>query len=214
MWFRLSVVRQCPAIASLEQFVGGFGKQEILRLAADRFLADFEHDRHGQRRNPVERAVGDMALDSRQHIAKPLDIQKPRRRIVARGLEQDVIGLMAAQYVVDEIGRHRHLPPALFLAGMALVDQAGDHRAIAERALQEEAFVQPGLEIVAEHVLVEQVAQASAGRPEGCAQILQPPDGQRIIGGDEAERLQARRGRAGGSSSMPSVWCASRPSKA
>ena len=71
-------------------------------------------------------------------------------------------GSWLLQHVVDQVGRDRHLPAALLLAGMAPLDQAGNHRAIAEHALEQVALVQPGLEIVAQHVLVEQLRRASA----------------------------------------------------
>ena len=57
-------------------------------------------------------------------------------------------------------------------------------RAIAERALHQRGFLQPGLEIVAEHVLVEQRGHVCAGR------VCERPHGHRIIIGDETERLQ------------------------
>ncbi len=83
---------------------------------------------------------------------------------------------MAAQHVIDQIGRNRDLPPGLFLAGMALVDQAGNHGAIAEGALQQEAFVQPGFQIVAQHVLVEEHAERRVAHLESEAHVLQRPD--------------------------------------
>jgi hypothetical protein len=53
-----------------------------------------------------------------------------------------------------------------------------------------EAFVEPGFEVVAQHVLVEEVVRATAAHGEVVAQVVERPDGKRIVGGDEAERLR------------------------
>ena len=45
---------------------------------------------------------------------------------------------------------------------MPLLNQAGDDGAIAEGALQHEAFVEPCFQIVAEHILVEEVGEAES----------------------------------------------------
>ena len=84
---------------------------------------------------------------------------KPARGIGARRLQQDVVGLVAAEHVVDEVGRDRHLPAGLFLARMPALDQPGDDGAIAERALQQVRIREPRLEIVAQHVLVEEIGE-------------------------------------------------------
>ncbi|MNS92920.1 hypothetical protein D3C72_1270680 [compost metagenome] len=70
-----------------------------------------------------------------------------------------MIRLMAAKNVINKIGRHRDLTAGLFLAGMTAFDQPGNDGAVAEGALQHEGFVQPCFQIVAEHVLVQQVGQ-------------------------------------------------------
>ena len=95
-----------------------------------------------------------------QHIAEPLNIQKPRCCILPRCLQQDMVGLVAAQNVIDQIGRDRHLTSGFFLAGMAPLDQPGNDSAIAEGAFEQPAFLQPGFQIIAQHVLVEQVERA------------------------------------------------------
>ena len=135
--------------------------------------------------------MGDMAFDSHQHIAQALNIQKSRRRIVARRLQQDVVRLVAAQHVVDQIGGDRDLPSGLFLARMALLDKTGNHGAIAEGALEHKTFVEPGFQIVAQHVLVEEVRKRRALDGERITEVVQRPDGERIVGRDEAERAAA-----------------------
>ena len=66
---------------------------------------------------------------------------------------------MPAQHVIDEIGGDRDLPPGLLLAGEFPLDQPGDDRALAEGALHQRGFRQPVLEIVAKHVLGEEVVE-------------------------------------------------------
>ena len=67
--------------------------------------------------------------------------------------------LVLAQHVVDEVGGDRELAARLFLAGKPLLDQSGDDRAGAEGALHQRRFREPGLQIVAQHVLVEQLRE-------------------------------------------------------
>ena len=89
---------------------------------------------------------------------------------------------------------------------MAALDQAGDERAALEGALHHEALVEPGFEVVAQHVLVKQLVEIEA------VQRLQRPDGQRIVVADKAQRPDARRSSRRVSSMASVVW-ARRPSK-
>ncbi len=66
---------------------------------------------------------------------------------------------MAAQHVIDEVGRNLDLPPGLAAIEKIALDQPGDDGAIAERALHQRGFLQPFLEIVAEHVLAQQIGE-------------------------------------------------------
>jgi hypothetical protein len=50
--------------------------------------------------------------------------------------QQHVVWLVAPQHVVDEVGGKRHLPPGFLFARHAPLDQARDHRALSEAALQ------------------------------------------------------------------------------
>ena len=88
---------------------------------------------------------------------------------------QDVVGLVAAEHVVDEVGRDGDLAAGLLLARMALLDQAGDQGAVPEHALEEVALGHPGIEIVAEHVLVEERGEARLAAREGGAEIARAP---------------------------------------
>ncbi len=118
--------------------------------------------------------------------------KRPMRHRAA-SLQEDMVRFVAAQDVVDEIGRDRDLPASLFLARMATFDQAGDHCTLAKRALQHEAFGKPGLQIIAQHVLVEQVTQREMVAVDHLSHIVQRPDGECIIIGDETERPSAGR---------------------
>lgn len=139
--------------------IGGFHQKRLIGAAIHRFLADLQHDRHRQRRYLLKMLMHDSTTHAREHLGKSADIEQPGRRIGARCLQQDMVRLVAAQHVIDEIGRHRHLTAALLLSRKTLLDQPCDDSAGAESTLQHPAVVQPGLEIVAQHVFVEQGGQ-------------------------------------------------------
>lgn len=82
-------------------------------FARNTLLADFHHHGNGERRYPVELLVDDVTLDSCQHIGKAANVEKPGGGIGARGLDENVVGFMRAQDVIDEIGRDGYLPPGL-----------------------------------------------------------------------------------------------------
>ena len=82
------------------------------------------------------------------------------------------------------------MPPGLFLAGKAALDQAGNNGAGAERAFHQSRFLQPVLQIVAEHVLGKQVVKRDQAIARLRADIAAEPDRQRIVIGDKAERFQ------------------------
>ena len=76
-----------------------------------------------------------------------------------------MIGLVLAQDVVDEIGRDRDLPPRLLLPRKPPLDQAGNHGAVPERAFHQRGFGEPILQVVAEHVLREQLVKKAGVAP-------------------------------------------------
>ena len=73
-------------------------------------------------------------------------------------------------------------------------------------------FGEPGIEVVAQHVLVEEFVEVEAAGLHHLGHVVERPDRQRIVVGDEAQRRGARARSSRRVSSMPSVWCASRPS--
>ena len=81
--------------------------------------------------------------------------EKACGRVGPGGLQENVVRVVPAQHVVDEIGRQRDLAPGFLAARMAALDEAGDDRYLPERALHQVRLRQPRVEIVAEHVLGE-----------------------------------------------------------
>ena len=105
-----------------------------------------------------------------------------------------------------------HLAAGLLLAGEAPLDQAGDDRAIAEGALHQRGFREPGLEIVAQHVLVEQRVEIEPALADHQRAVAKPQIASAYsVATKPSGCAPARSSRR--VSSMPSVWCASRPSK-
>ena len=141
--------------------------------------------------------MDNSALDAREHFAEPLDVEQAGGGVGARGAQQDVVGLMLAQHVIDQVGRDRELAARFLLAGEAPLDQPGDDGAGAERALHQRRFGEPGFQVVAQHVLVEQLRERQIAALDAQSEIAEAPNGQRIFVGDKAERLHAARARAG-----------------
>ena len=71
----------------------------------------------------LKRPVLDVALDSLEHSPEPLNIQKPLCRIGAGRAQQDVVGFVAPEHVVYQVGGDRHLASGFFLAWMPPLDQ-------------------------------------------------------------------------------------------
>ena len=178
-----------------DELLNRLTQQDLARLPGNALAADLEHDRHGERRDLRSSAIclilpRDSLQESRPR--RPTSI-RPVAASAKAALQQDVVGLVLAQHVVDQVGGDRHLPPGLLLPGMAALDQARDDGADAEGALHQARLGEPGIEIVAEHVLVEQPARGRAARPRTISPMsLSAPDGERIFVGDEAERRGAR----------------------
>ena len=75
--------------------------------------------------------VADGAIDQPD---QPAELGQARAGIAPGGAEQEVVGLVFAQHVVDEVGREADLAPDLALARVVALDQPADHRHFAERA--------------------------------------------------------------------------------
>ena len=103
-----------------------------------------------------------------------------------------MVRLVRPEHVIDEVAGDGDLPAGLFLARMPPLDQPGNDGGVAECALQQVGIGQPRLQIVAQHVLIEQGFQRWLAGLKQRAHIAQPPHGERIIGSDEAERPRPR----------------------
>src|SRR5262249_33285023 len=103
----------------------------------------------------VESFMNDSAPDPREHFTKTLDVEQTGRRVRTRSAQQNMIRLMLAQHIVDEVGGNRELPARLLLARKTLFDQSGNDGAAAKRALHQRRFSKPRFQIVTKHVLVE-----------------------------------------------------------
>ena len=89
--------------------------------------------------------------------------------------------------------------PVFSWPGMALLDQPGDQRAVAEHALQQVALRQPGLEVVAEHVLVEELGEARLAAAKARAEVAEAPDRRSNSRWRRSRSAGAAPARAGGS---------------
>ena len=136
--------------------------------------------------------MDDSALDAREHIAQAAHVEEAGCGIGPRRAQQHVVGLVAAQHVVDEVGGDRDLAAGFLLARETALDQAGDDRAVAKCALHQRRFGEPGFEIVAEHVFVEQSRQRNLAALEPRRDVAKTPDRERIFVGHEAKRFQSR----------------------
>src|SRR5262245_45460005 len=133
--------------------------------------------------------MDDSAFDAREHFAQPPNVEETGRGIRPRGTQKDVIGLVAAEHVIDQVGRDRHLTARFLLAGETALDQPRDDGAGAEGTLHQCRFGEPRLEIVAEHVFVEQGRKRKLAATKRMRKIAKPPTRQRKYDGIEAKRV-------------------------
>src|SRR4051812_41047742 len=95
-----------------------------------------------------------------------------------------MLRLVAAQNIVDEIGREADLASGLLLPWMLSFDQPADHRDLAESRLQKVRTLNPIDEFLLENIGGEQRLWI--------ADRLEPVAGEPVIIGDEAQRFQTR----------------------
>src|SRR3546814_7507118 len=72
-----------------------------------------------------------------QQVGEPPHIRHARACILPRGFQQQMVGLIFPQHVINEICRKSDLPPRLALARMLPLDKAADDSNIAEGAFQQ-----------------------------------------------------------------------------
>src|SRR3546814_10848252 len=78
-----------------------------------------------------------------QQVGEPPHIRHARACILPRGFQQQMVGLIFPQHVINEIRRKSDLPPRLALARMLPLDKAADDSNIAEGAFQQGTTLHP-----------------------------------------------------------------------
>ena len=96
-----------------------------------------------------------------------------------------MVGLVAAEHVIDEVGRDAQRPAALVLAGNGPLDQPADDRRLPKRPAQERRGRHPVRQFILQDLRAEQRRQP--------LRLLQRPARHHIVAGHEAERFQPRR---------------------
>src|SRR6476619_543931 len=98
-------------------------QQRFARIPRHAFAANLEHGGHRKRRDPVKRNMPDSSADPLQKAAQASDVDQAGCGVGEGSLEENMVGLMLAEHVVDQIGRNGHLPAGLLLPRMAALDQ-------------------------------------------------------------------------------------------
>ncbi len=135
----------------------GFDQQFVVGHPGGQALApEHREHRHGERADPVEVHMIDLAARPFEHLGDPRDIGQTGAGVGPGGFDQQVTGLVLLQDVKDEVGRKSNLParlsPKFPLARVLALDQAGYHRHLAEGAAQQIALLHPVDEFVRQNV--------------------------------------------------------------
>ena len=117
-----------------------------------------------------------------QQVAKPPDIGQPRPRVGPCRLKKQMVGLIFAQHIVNQVSGKGHLPARLALAGMLPFDQSADDRHFAERAFKHVTCFHPVDEFVGQYVGGKQRVRVCDG--------FEAPHAQGIVAGDKAHGHQ------------------------
>ena len=136
--------------------------------------------------------MGDSPLNTGEHITQSLEIEQPGGGVGARTTQQDMVGLVLAQHVVNKVGREQHLAAAFLLAGEAARDQARY-----QRTLRKVRFISADS---ASHASRSSPSMSAANKcgeielavPDHERHVAEAPHGKRIFIGDEAERPHPR----------------------
>src|SRR4029078_2461559 len=87
-----------------QQLLHRLAEQAFPRFAGDAFTADLEHDRDRQRRNVLQPNMPDSTHNALQETPYPADVEHPGSGIGPCSLEENMVRLVLAKHVVDEIG--------------------------------------------------------------------------------------------------------------
>ncbi|GAG27170.1 unnamed protein product [marine sediment metagenome] len=69
----------------------------------------------------------DSTVNAVEKIAQACDVQQPCGSIGPGRFKQDVVRLVPAQDVIDEVCRHRHLPACFLAAWVPALNETGDN---------------------------------------------------------------------------------------
>ncbi len=174
-----------------DEFFRGLTQQRLSRIARNAFTPALKHHRHGERRYATRLTMPDSTVNALQELTQAAEIDEPRGGVGKCGPEQHMVGLVLTQDIVDEIRGDRHLTAGLFLTRMTPLDQPRDNRANAERSLHQVRFRKPGVEIVAQHVLIEKLPQIETAASYRRAHVVEPPYRKGALVCDEAKGRSA-----------------------
>ena len=127
---------------------------------------------------------------------------RPARRVGPGAAQQQVVRLVAAQHVVDQVGGEGDLAAGLLLAGKPPLDQARrSGRTGLKARLHHRALRQPGFQVVAQHVLRNSspMSRPSIGSSDQTA--------HGVVVGRRSPAARRPAAPAGGSAAWPG-WCA------
>ena len=167
--------------------------------------AGFEEQGRGERGDAGQADEVDAAADAGEHLLDPGEVDQAAHRLFAGDLQEQVVGVVFAQRVVEDVGGEGGLPPGLAAALVRAFDQARDDGGVAEGALHHGVAGEPGLEAVAQGCEVEEGG--------GVGDRVEAPDQGGVVGGDEAEGGKALRSSICLVTSRPRVCWALRPAK-
>ena len=91
-------------IGSADDFLFKIVQQIVILIRANDILAgNLQDKRHRHRRYHIKTPAHNIPVQLMQRIGKPASINQPLHGIAAHRLQQNMIGLMAAQHVLDQI---------------------------------------------------------------------------------------------------------------
>ena len=127
----------------------------------------------------------DAALGAPQQVAEPAQVGEAAGRVLAGGAQQDVVGLVLAQRVVDQVGAEGRPGGGLLLAG-----KRRSIRPAITATLRKERRSMVNSSI---HASRSSPSMSSSNSWSSCALVggREAPEAEHVVGGDEAQRLQA-----------------------
>src|SRR5579862_6378834 len=116
----------CKAHGLLDQRFFRLAQDILMRFARNHLAADFKKSGDRKRRYTFKPLENDMSLDALQHLGQSLDVEEARAGVLVSRAQENVVRLVLAQDVIDEVRGKRHLPARLLARNGAPFDQARD----------------------------------------------------------------------------------------